>query len=217
MRLVASYVTLVGGVRRWLHMFRGKGMLRASAVAVGLICGVVLPSACTPPPPRITYTYSLSVAGTVHLKDADVGVLSTLAKSVLNDPRGWSLGGKIAFKPVLFGGDFTIWLASPDQLPLFSPICSPNLSCSIGRNVIINSVRFHNGTTYGWPASLTSYQIMVINHEVGHWLGLGHRFCPAPGALAPVMQQQSISLQGCRANSWPTPPELATVAAARHL
>ncbi len=197
--------------RRWLRNLHGP------AFAVVLICGVVLPSACTPPPPRITYTYSLSVAGTVHLHDPDVAVLSKLAKRVLNDSRGWSLGGKIAFKPVLYGGDFTIWLASPDQLPLFSPICTSNLSCSVGRNVIINSVRFHHATTYGWPASLTSYQIMVINHEVGHWLGLGHRYCPAPGAIAPVMQQQSISLQGCRANSWPTPPELATVAAARHL
>lgn len=213
---VGGLAALFGAPCRWLH-FRGMGSLRGAVLAAALICGVALPSACTAPPPRITYTYTLSVAGTVHLKDPEVAVLSKLAKSVLNDPRGWSLGGKIAFKPVLFGGDFTIWLASPDQLPLFSPVCSSNLSCSIGRNVIINSVRFHNGTTYGWPESLTSYQIMVINHEVGHWLGLGHRFCPAPGAIAPVMQQQSISLQGCRANSWPTPPELATVAAARHL
>jgi hypothetical protein len=201
----------LGTPRRWLRT------LRAPAMAAALVCGVVLPSACTPPPPRITYTYTINVAGTVHLRDADVATLAKLAKSTLNDSRGWSLGGKISFLPVLYGGDFTIWLASPDQLPLFSPICTSNLSCSIGRNVIINSVRFHNGTTYGWPASLTSYQIMVINHEVGHWLGLGHRFCPGPGAIAPVMQQQSISLQGCRANSWPTAPELATVAAARHL
>ncbi len=213
---VARLMARLANPRRWFTS-KGLGGLRAPALAGALICGVVLPTACTPPPPRITYTYTINVAGTVHLRDADVGTLAKLATLALNDPRGWSLGGKIAFKQVLYGGDFTIWLASPDQLPLFSPICTSNLSCSIGRNVIINSVRFHNGTTYGWPASLTSYQIMVINHEVGHWLGLGHRFCPAPGALAPVMQQQSISLQGCRANSWPTPPELATVAAARHL
>jgi hypothetical protein len=52
---------------------------------------------------------------------------------------------------------------------------------------------------------------MEINHETGHWLGLGHSNCAGPGQAAPVMQQQSIDMQGCRINSWPLPWELDAV------
>ena len=43
----------------------------------------------------------------------------------------------------------------------------------------------------------------MVNHEVGHWLGLGHVSYCGRGNRAAVMQQQSISLEGCNANVWP--------------
>jgi Protein of unknown function (DUF3152) len=51
----------------------------------------------------------------------------------------------------------------------------------------------------------------VVNHEVGHWLGFGHSRCSGAGRLAPVMQQQSIGLEGCTFNPWPLPTERATI------
>jgi hypothetical protein len=51
---------------------------------------------------------------------------------------------------------------------------------------------------------------MVVNHETGHWLGLGHAGCPGRGRLAPVMMQQSKGLGGCRFNPFPTSRELAS-------
>lgn len=46
---------------------------------------------------------------------------------------------------------------------------------------------------------------MVVNHEVGHFLGNGHAVCPRKGALAPVMARQSFGLEGCVADAWPYP------------
>jgi len=48
---------------------------------------------------------------------------------------------------------------------------------------------------------------MLINHEVGHWFGFEHKDCEGPGQPAPVMRQQSIDLQGCTFNPWPTNEE----------
>ncbi|HVW34925.1 MAG TPA: DUF3152 domain-containing protein, partial [Acidimicrobiia bacterium] len=63
--------------------------------------------------------------------------------------------------------------------------------------------------------TLAEYRAMVVNHETGHWLGFGHAFCSGPGQPAPVMQQQSMSLQGCAFNSWPLPSERGALAARR--
>ena len=66
--------------------------------------------------------------------------------------------------------------------------------------------------TQSWTQGLAAYRRYAINHEVGHWLGLADADCPQPGEPAPVMHQQSISLDGCEANQWPPPRERERVA-----
>jgi hypothetical protein len=101
-------------------------------------------------------------------------------------------------------------LAQARYLPAFSSTCSAAYSCRVGRNVIINEDRWRTGSRH-FPGDLETYREMVIDHETGHWLGQGHAFCSRPGALAPVMQQQSKGMHGCRPNPWPLPWEIRAV------
>jgi hypothetical protein len=158
--------------------------------------------------PTRTITYDVRTRGSVH---ADLGVFKRVAAETLNDRRGWSLGGSIRYRQVASGGTFTLWLAAPAELPRFSPVCSSQYSCRVGRHVVINDARWRTGTS-AWR-DVAEYRHYVINHELGHWLGRGHATCPAAGGRAPVMQQQSIGLRGCVINTWPLASEKAAVAA----
>jgi hypothetical protein len=178
----------------------GWALLLIPLVALGL-------SACVPQPPvgRIV-TFSVVTDGPVV---SDVNELALVASAAYTSPQGWRAAG-IAFAKVDAGGDFTLVLANPRNVAAYDPVCSFLYSCTVGRYVVINDIRFAYGSP-AWPGPLDWYRKMVINHETGHWLGLGHDYCPAPGARAPVMQQQSIDMQGCQINSWPLPYELDAV------
>lgn len=156
-----------------------------------------------------SYTYDVVRWGNTT---SDFDTFKSNAMETLADRRGWISGGA-KFTQVASGGDFTLVLATPDQVAGASSGCSAEWSCRVGRYVIINDSRW-SGATTAWNqagGNLRDYRHMVINHEIGHYLGFGHRFCSAAGALAPIMQQQSIDLQGCKFNPWPTQSELDSV------
>lgn len=148
----------------------------------------------------------------VRSRNADQSFMADFgAKFVktLNDSRSWSLDGQVSFAQVESGCNFYAWLSAADQMSTFGAICDSLWSCSAPPNVVINFDRWRYASD-AWNAnngSLDDYRSMVINHETGHWLGFRHRFCGGPGQQAPVMQQQSISLQGCVFNPWPTTAE----------
>lgn len=157
--------------------------------------------------PVITYTYSVATAGPVT---SDVEQFAAHADVTLNDPRGWALDGAIAFRRVPEGGDFTLWLATPEEVAAWADTCSPEYSCRVGRDVIINDARWAQGAE-AWSGPLDAYRRYVVNHEVGHWLGFGHADCPAPDRPAPVMHQQSKGLDGCQPQVWPDAAEREAV------
>ena len=99
-----------------------------------------------------------------------------------------------------------VTLATPT---LTGKLCGPlnvtaaNVSCWWGGRAVLNLHRWVRGSaTYG--TDLTSYRTYLVNHEVGHGLGHRHVSCPAPGRPAPIMVQQTLGLEGCRAWPWPT-------------
>jgi hypothetical protein len=153
-------------------------------------------------------TYSVETRGTIT---ANIDEFKTQANQTLNDTaRGWSRMN-IGFKEVDTGGEFTLFLVEAGQMTSFSPtICDNIYSCQFGRYVLINQDRWLYATE-SWNkagGNLRDYRHMVINHETGHWLGHGHLNCGGPGQAAPVMQQQSMDLQGCTFNPWPLDKEL---------
>jgi len=156
-----------------------------------------------------TVTYDVMTKGTIT---ADLAEFKSQANQTLNDSRGWARLG-ISFQEVASGGDFTLVLSEANQVDSFtgfSGACSADWSCRVGRYVIINQDRWLYAS-YAWNqagGSPRDYRNMVINHETGHWLGHGHLSCSGAGQLAPLMQQQSIDLQGCSFNPWPLDSEL---------
>lgn len=152
----------------------------------------------------LTVSYDVATRGAV----SGLSEFKLLANQTLNDARGWARMN-VRFVEVASGGQFTLTLATADEVGAV-PGCGSAYSCRSGRYVLINQDRWQ-GATPSWNSaggSLRDYRHMVVNHEVGHWLGHGHSQCGGAGQPAAVMQQQSIDLQGCSFNAWPLASEL---------
>jgi hypothetical protein len=104
------------------------------------------------------------------------------------------------------GANLRIKLAVPKtEDRLCAPVAQTvgKFSCRNGSNIYLNLDRWTKGVTH-FP-DLDVYREMVINHEVGHFLGHGHVPCGGSGQLAPVMHRQSDTLNGCQLNPYPYP------------
>jgi len=150
----------------------------------------------------VTYSVATEEASGVRPRDfaADVD-------AALGDPWSWTAKGTVRFERVEDGGAAVrIVLSTP---PTVDELCLPfqtvgKFSCRDGNQININLDRWLSAAD-SWPLSVNAYRNHVINHEIGHYLGLDHVPCPTPGTLAPVMMQQTKDLEGCKANEWPYP------------
>ncbi|MEV5969215.1 DUF3152 domain-containing protein [Streptomyces sp. NPDC051921] len=146
------------------------------------------------------------------------GVLFAQAvQKTLNDPRSWAGRGEMTFERISSGEpEFVVTLASPGTTGDWCrksglDTTVDNVSCDSAstERVMINAFRWAQGSVTFGPKAMHAYRQMLINHEVGHRLGHGHVSCRTPGALAPVMQQQTKSLDidgiRCRPNPWVHP------------
>lgn len=162
----------------------------------------VVPGEVAAKGPGTPLAYRLEVEAGLPL---DGTAIATQVHRILTDPRGWQPIEGVAFARTTGPADFELIIASP---ALVDRLCYPldtigQLSCRNGNKVILNARRW--ATAVPWYAGdMGAYRAYLVNHEVGHRLGHGHKTCPSPGAPAPVMVQQSKSLYGCKANPWPS-------------
>ncbi len=146
------------------------------------------------------------------LSESPTSVAAKVDQILDNSSRGWLRGGQWRFQRVASGPvDFIVELTSASNTQMICGKFGLNtggvVSCRGGKNVVINETRWRTGTdgvNSGSTAySPADYQVLVVNHEVGHALGHSHLGCSAAGAPAPVMMPQYYGLDGCVANIWP--------------
>jgi Protein of unknown function (DUF3152) len=148
-------------------------------------------------------TFQIAIEG--GITGVDRTAFAQFVRTTYGAAQGWASQGKWRFQQVGPGTtpDFRLLLVTPQTRDL---ICGGGpdryTSCRIGDSVVLNVARWVHGVP-NFGASLTTYRQYMVNHETGHRLGNGHELCPGPGRPAPVMQQQTLGLHGCRAYAWP--------------
>lgn len=172
-------------------------------------------------------TYSVEVEQGVVPPQAQHPFAATV-DAALADPRGWTASGDIAFRRVdVAEPDVRIRLTAAETARATCGYALPyDTSCYANGVVYVSAARWFRGAQ-SFAGDLEGYRKYLINHEIGHFLGRGHEPCPADGAPAPVMMQQTLSVsndelaeitarapQGpavpsdgrtCVANPWPRP------------
>lgn len=154
--------------------------------------------------------------------------VATMIDATLANPKGWTFDPAFRFEHVAPDAEpnMRIQLTS---VATTHELCGHDLgmetSCfySDGNRVVLNESRWVRGAE-PFQGDLGGYRQYLINHEVGHGLGYAaHVPCRENGELAPVMMQQTLSLNNsvlhgidpaeaypdddktCLANPWPYP------------
>ena len=142
----------------------------------------------------------------------DGAAFAEAVTATLSDPRSWGNGGRMSFQRVGAAEaaseeyEFRVSLVSPGSMERYCPGVGTGgyTSCRYGERAVINLARWATAVPH-YGGDIATYRLYVVNHEVGHALGNGHEDCPGAGQLAPVMQQQTLGLEGCTRNAWPFP------------
>lgn len=154
--------------------------------------------------------------------------LASMIDATLSNPKGWTHDPAYRFEHVGPSDNPTMRIQLT-SVGTTHELCGTDLametSCfySEGNRVVVNESRWVRGAT-PFQGDLGSYRQYLINHEVGHGLGFSaHEPCGGNGELAPVMMQQTLSLNNsqlagfdpgevysddnatCKYNPWPYP------------
>lgn len=147
-----------------------------------------------------TVQFSVEVEEATEL---DPDTVAAVVEDALYDERSWARDLDLR-RVAPEDASIHVIVATPDSVDAMCRRAGLDtngwLSCWSGSAAAINIDRWTDGIAHF--DDLDQYRRYVVNHEVGHGLGYGHRDCPGRGRVAPLMQQQTKSLQGCLANEW---------------
>ncbi|HHW84184.1 MAG TPA: DUF3152 domain-containing protein [Actinomycetales bacterium] len=161
-----------------------------------------------PHPERRIFTLAIRVEDGIGI---DPDTFTEQVFDILNDPRGWGEIDGVSFARTddPAAANATLTIASPASTEMLCGELPTRGYTSCGRvgAVNINAARWaHNADAFmAAGGSDEEYRAYLINHEVGHLLDHWHVHCGDEGQLAPVMLQQTLTLQGCVPNGWPNP------------
>ena len=175
------------------------------------------------------FTYAIEVENGIDTSAyGGDDAFATMVDATLTAAKGWTNDPRFAFRHVSADEDpdLRIQLTSVETT---HELCGNNIdmetSCyyADGGRVVLNESRWVRGAT-PFQGDLGAYRQYLINHEVGHGIGFdAHEGCRADGELAPIMMQQTLSLNNselhridpnevypdddatCTHNPWPYP------------
>lgn len=176
-----------------------------------------------------TIRYVIEVEGGVDTASSGGDeAVARMIDATLTNPAGWAQDERFRFEHVAAKDNPTMRIQLT-SVGTTHEVCGVDVdfetSCFFheGNRVVINDARWVRGAT-PFQGDIGSYRQYVINHEVGHGLGYArHQPCGAEDGLAPVMMQQTLSLNNkklsdigadetytdsdltCRYNPWPYP------------
>lgn len=154
--------------------------------------------------------------------------LAAMIDATLAHPMGWTADPRYRFEHVGHDQDPNMRFQLT-SVGTTHDLCGNDLSMetscfySVDNRVVLNESRWVRGAA-PFEGDIGSYRQYLINHEVGHGLGYAaHEPCGGDGELAPIMMQQTLSLnntelaandphevyeedgQTCIYNPWPYP------------
>ncbi|MGW0037602.1 DUF3152 domain-containing protein [Gordonia sp. NPDC003376] len=173
------------------------------------------------------YTYTVEVEDGLNGQDfAGDRSFAKMVDTTLANGRSWIGDGKVSFRRIDRGEpDLRISLGSTGTT---RELCGYQIKLETScfyppdKRVTLNEARWVRGAM-SYEGDDVAYRQYLVNHEVGHGIGYErHVPCPANGALAPIMMQQSFGTANaqilaldpdmnadpafvCKPNPWPFP------------
>ncbi|MFG2037605.1 DUF3152 domain-containing protein [Dactylosporangium sp. NPDC048998] len=166
--------------------------------------------------------YRVEMENGIQWGNNQVWTTSSLAAEVdraIASPQGWTMSGEhpVTYSPNKISGatwkfqrvsgddyNVVLRLATPGTVDKLCKSVGVNTqgiySCRYGKTILLNLRRWLKGID-GFPAGI-DFHSMTVLHEMGHFLGFDHMKCPGSGRVAPLMQTQTIALNGCKPNAY---------------